>query len=111
MRTIGKNAGRILATAGVVCLLLGVFARAPASGATMAATAQTIGISGLASQHWSYGQFDLTQNGWITANSRDNWGTAAVPYSLLQSRWLACILHSFEAGHFVEVVWQWDSAL
>ena len=29
----------------------------------------------------------------------------------LASRWLACILHSFQAGHFVEVVWQWDSAL
>ena len=111
MRTLGRNAGKVLAAMGVACLLLGVCARAPLSGATLADATQTMGISGTASQHWSYGQFDLTLNGWLTANSRDNWGSGDVPYSLLQSRWLACILHSFEAGHFVEVVWQWDSAL
>ena len=111
MRTVEKNAGKVLAAVGAMCLLLGAFARAPKSEATTAAAAQTMGISGTATQHWSYGQFDMTQAGWIAANSRDNWGSGAVPYSLVQSRWLACILHSFEAGHFVEVVWQWDSAL
>ena len=111
MSTMKQGAGRVLTAFGSACLLLSVLAHAPTSTATTAAAAQTIGISGTASQHWSYGQFDMTAGGWITANSRDNWGSAAVPYSLLQSRWLACILHSFEAGHFVEVVWQWDSAL
>ena len=105
------NVGRRLAAAGVACLLLGALARTPGSVAvTAVATAtQSIVISDSTAQHWSYGQFDMTQNDWLTANSRDNWGDGTVPYSLVASRWMACILHSFEEGHFVEVLWIWDS--
>ena len=111
MNKFCTRAARILAAAGAALLLLGVCAPAPRAWATAAATAQSIVIAGTSSQHWSYGQFDVSQSGWITANSRDNWGTATVPYSVLPDRWLACILHSFAAGHFVEVVWMWDSNL
>ena len=111
MSIIGRSVGSGMAAVGLVCLFLGAGAYAPPSGATAAASTQPIAITGSGAQHWSYGQFDIAATSWITANSRDQWGSASVPYSLLPSRVLACVLHDFAVGHFVEVVWQRDCLL